>query len=49
MYAWILGPRFRRLVAGNCGLHADGEEDRIGLLETLSYRQHYSLNRRPTV
>lgn len=41
MYAWILGSWFRRLVAGNRGLHADGEEDRIS-------RRHYSLNRRAT-
>ena len=35
MYAWILGPRFRHLVAGNIGLHADGEEDRLSLLEPI--------------
>ena len=32
MYARILGPWFRRLVAGNRGLHADDEEDRISPL-----------------
>jgi hypothetical protein len=35
MYAWIPGPWFRRLVAGNRGLHADGEEDRISRLEPI--------------
>jgi hypothetical protein len=33
MYAWILGPWFRRLVAGDRGLRADDEKDRISLLE----------------
>jgi hypothetical protein len=35
MHAWILGPWFRRLVAGNRGLHADAEEDRISLLAPI--------------
>jgi hypothetical protein len=35
MYAWILGPWFRRLVAGNRGLRADDEEGRISLLEPI--------------
>ena len=35
MYAWILGSWVRRLVAGNRGLHADDEEDRISLLEPI--------------
>ncbi len=47
MFAWTLESWFRRLVARNCGLHADGEEDRIGVLEPI-LPPIVSLNRRLT-
>ena len=32
MYAWVLGSRFCRMVAGNRCVHADGKKDGVGLL-----------------
>jgi hypothetical protein len=37
MYAWILGSRFRRMVAGDRGVYANDEEGMIGPAELLSY------------
>jgi hypothetical protein len=41
MYAWILGSRFRRMVAGNRGVYADDEEGRIGPLNSYYINGHY--------
>ena len=40
MYAWILGSRFRRVVAGNRGVYADDEEGRIGPLNPCYINGH---------
>jgi len=40
MYAWILGPWFRRMVAGNCGVYANDEEGRIGPLDSYHINGH---------
>lgn len=40
MYARILGSRFRRMVAGNCGVYPDDEEVRIGPLNSYHINGH---------